>query len=244
MSFTFSKTFSCGAKDIGAGAKVFIIAEAGVAHFGDVNKAYKLIDLAAEAHVDAVKFQIFKTDNLVSASSDEWKNRLRPKELDYKIFVELKKYCKTKNVLFLATAHDEESLDFLTTLDVPAFKIGSGELQNIPFIDKIARKKRPVFLSTGMYTDDDINLVLKVFEDAKNPDVCVLHCITAYPTPPEHVNLKALQRIARQHHVMTGYSDHTEGFHFPLASVALGAKVIEKHITLDFDVPNAQDWKV
>ncbi len=244
MSFKFSQSFSCGTKIIGAGGRVFITAEAGVAHFGDVSKAYKLIELATEAHVDAVKFQIYRTDNLVSASSGEWKDRLRSKELDYKIFVELKKYCETKNVLFFATAHDEESLDFLTTLDVPVFKIGSGELRNIPFITKIAKLNRPVFLSTGMYNLDDISLVLKIFEDAQNPNICVLHCITAYPTPPEDVNLKAINTIAKHFQVMSGYSDHTEGFHFSLAAVALGAKVIEKHITLDFDVPNAQDWKV
>ncbi len=244
MSFEFRKSFSIGTRHVGEGHPIFIVAEAGVAHFGNLDKAKALVDLAASAGVDAVKFQVFKTDKLVSRESREWIERLRPKELPFEAFRTLKDYCREREITFFATAHDEPSLEFLDSLDVPVFKIGSGEVTNWPFLEKVASRKRPVILSTGMYTLEEIGEALAIFSNIGNPDVAVLHCVTRYPTPAPEVNLRAMQTIQEKFSVVVGYSDHTEGIHFPLAAAALGAKIIEKHISLDFNVPNAQDWKV
>ena len=243
MKFEFSKTFDIAGRTVGENCPVYIVAEAGVAHFGSVEKAKNLVDLAAAANVDAVKFQVFKTGDLICAESEEWINRLASKELPYKAFVDISEYCKKKGITFFATAHDEASLDFLDELDVPVYKIGSGEVDNWPFIKKVAKKGKPVILSTGMYTWEQIKKAVEFFSEANNPDLAILHCVTSYPTEPDFVNLRAINTISRLG-VIAGYSDHTRGFHFPLAATALGAAIIEKHITLDFDVPNAQDWKV
>lgn len=243
MKFEFSKTFDIAGRTVGEHCPVYIVAEAGVAHFGSVEKAKDLVDLAVNANVDAVKFQVFKTGELICAESEEWIGRLSSKELPYEAFVDISRYCKEKGITFFATAHDEASLDFLDELDVPVYKIGSGEVDNWPFIKKVAGKGKPVILSTGMYTWEQIEKAVEIFDEANNPDLAILHCVTSYPTDPDLVNLRAINTILRLG-VIAGYSDHTRGFHFPLAATALGAAIIEKHITLDFDVPNAQDWKV
>lgn len=243
MSFEFSREFEIAGRVVGKGCPAYIIAEAGVAHFGSMEKAYRLVDLACDAKADAVKFQIFQTRELISAEAGEWIERLASKELPYEAFIDIASYCKNRGITFFATAHDEPSFEFLDQLDVPVYKIGSGEVDNWPFIETIAKKGKPVILSTGMYTHEQIRKVCKIFKAADNPDLAILHCVTSYPTEPDLVNLKAMESISRLG-VITGYSDHTRGFHFPLAAAALGAAVIEKHITLDFDVPNAQDWKV
>lgn len=240
----WSKAFRIGNRTVGDSTPSFIVAEAGVAHFGSVKKAFKLVDLAVEAGVDAVKFQIFRTEELISSLAPTWRKRMQPKELASEAFREIKQYCRAKGILFFATAHDEPSLDDLDALDVPAYKIGSGEVQNWQFLDKVARRGKPVILSTGMYTLEDVSQALEVIAQTGNPELAVLHCVTAYPTPPAEVNLLAIKSIREKFDVVTGYSDHTEGYHFPLAAVVLGAKIIEKHISLDFNVPNAQDWKV
>lgn len=240
----WSKAFTIAHRAVGEGAAVFIIAEAGVAHFGSLKRAFELVDLAVEAGADAVKFQIFRTNELISSVSPEWRNRMQAKELSTKDFWEIKHYCATKGIPFLATAHDEPSLGELDDLDVPAYKIGSGEVKNWQFLGKVAGRGKPVILSTGMYTLKDISKALEVIAQTGNPDLAILHCVTAYPTPPNEVNLLAIKTIRETFDAVTGYSDHTVGYHFPLAAVTLGAKIIEKHITLDFDIPNAQDWKV
>ena len=244
MKKGFSESFFIDNRKVGQDQPVFIVAEAGVAHLGSIDKARQLVDLAVSAGVDAIKFQAFKTEALISRVSEEWVKRLRPKELPFEAFDEIATYCKKRDIIFFATAHDEPSLAYLAHLDVPAYKIGSGEVSNWPFLGLVASKKRPVILSTGMYTMAQIHDALGIFAAARNPDVAVLHCITQYPTQPLAVNLRAITTIRDQFSVITGYSDHTQGIHFPIAAVALGAKVIEKHITLDFDIPNAQDWKV
>lgn len=240
----FSQKITVGEKEIGIRYPTFIIAEAGVAHFGSLEKAKRLVDLSVQAGADAVKFQIFKTEELVSGDSEEWRNRLRSRELPFEDFRRIQEYCRERGIIFFATAHDERSLEFLDTLDVPAYKIGSGEVANWPFIKKVASRKKPVILSTGMYTMEEIGDAIDIFKEAGNPDIVVLHCVTRYPTPPYEVNLRAMDAIRKAYGVLVGYSDHTEGFHFPLAAAAREACIIEKHITLDFDVPNAQDWKV
>ncbi|HYD74995.1 N-acetylneuraminate synthase family protein [Ramlibacter sp.] len=240
----FSDRFEIDGRPVGAGCPAYVIAEAGVAHFGSEEKAYRLVDLAADAGADAVKFQVFDVDALISGELPEWKDRLSSRHLPYEAFRRIQAYCRDKGITFFATAHDEPSLDFLGTLQVPVYKVGSGEVGNWPFLRRVASMGKPMIFSTGMYQRSQIGEALDAVRQAGNRDVAVLHCVTRYPTPPEEVSLGNMQWIRENHRVVTGYSDHTRGFHFPLAAVALGAQVIEKHITLDYDVPNAQDWKV
>jgi len=244
MKLSWNKSFNIADRKVGEGQLTFIIAEAGVAHFGDLEKAFRLVDLAADSGADAVKFQIFKTNEMISSSLPEWQERMRQKELRHSDFKEIKKHCETKGIIFFATAHDETSLDALDDLDVPVYKVGSGEVKNWQFLSKVARRGKPTILSTGMYTTDDVKKALLVVSQSGNFDLALLQCSTAYPTPPKEVNLLAIKAMADKFGVVTGYSDHTEGWHFSLAAVAMGAKVIEKHITLEYDIPNAQDWKV
>lgn len=244
MNFEFNRSFFIRNREIGEHQPVFIIAEAGVAHFGLIEKAKQLVDLAADAGADAVKFQIFKTEELISLDSNEWKKRLQSKELPHEAFRDIQEYCEEKGIIFLATSHDEQSFEFLSSLDVPAYKIGSGEVNNWSFIERVAAEKKPLILSTGMYTLEEIGNALEIISRTGNTDIAVLHCVTNYPAFPSEVNLRVMDTIREKYGVIVGYSDHTRGFHFPLAAVACGAHVIEKHISLDFDVPDAQDWKV
>ncbi len=244
MDSFFSCNLTIDDRLIGKDQPVYIIAEAGVAHFGNLEKAFQLVDLAVSSKADAVKFQIFQTESLISKASMEWIDRLKPKELPPAAFGEISGYCEEHNITFLATAHDEDSLKVLDHLDVPAYKIGSGDISNWAYLRKIASRMKPVILSTGMYTLSQINDALAIFESAGNPDIAVLHCVTRYPTPAVEVNLRAIETIKDRFKVVTGYSDHTRGFHFPIAAAVMGADIIEKHITLDYNVPNAQDWKV
>ncbi len=240
----FSVSFEVDGRRIGGGCPVYVIAEAGVAHFGSEEKAYRLVDLAAGAGADAVKFQVFDVDALISGGLPDWRDRLSTRQLPYEAFRRIQAYCRNKGITFFATAHDEPSLDFLATLDVPVYKVGSGEVGNWPFLQKVANLGKPLIFSTGMFQRNQVGEALEAVRKAGNLDVAVLHCVTRYPTPPEEASLGNMRWLRENHHVITGYSDHTRGFHFPLAAVALGARIIEKHITLDYDVPNAQDWKV
>ena len=154
-------------------------------------------------------------------------------------------YCRKKGITFICTAHEELALDFLDhKIGVPAFKVGSGEVENWPYIAEIARRGKPVILSTGMYTIELIGTALQVLNENGCREVAILHCVTAYPVDPATVNLDSMRQIGRIFNGPIGYSDHTVGTAVPLAAVALGAKIIEKHITLDFNIPDAQDWKV
>lgn len=240
----FNRRFDIDGRTVGEGAPVYIIAEAGVAHFGSEEKAYRLVDLAAEACADAVKFQVFDVDAMISKDSQEWRERLESRQLPYEAFERIQKYCSQKDITFFATAHDEPSLDFLETLNVPAYKIGSGEVGNWPFVERAAARGKPVILSTGMYRQEQIGEALSIIAATGNADVAVLHCVTDYPANPHDIALGNVKLIRERFGIVAGYSDHTAGYHIPLAAVALGARVIEKHITLDYNVPNAQDWKV
>lgn len=240
----FLDSFKVDGVPVGIGDRCFVIAEAGVAHFGSLEKAFKLVDLAVDAQADAVKFQIFDADSMISTESSDWLDRMASRQLPYADFLAIKNYCQSRNIIFLATAHDEPSLEYLASLDVSAYKIGSGELRNWGFVRKTAQLGKPLIISTGMFTEADIAKALDAVEETGNREVAVLHCVTRYPTPPEEVNLRAIQSIRDRFRVVAGFSDHTAGRHFPLAAVAMGSQVLEKHITLDFDIPNAQDWKV
>ena len=226
-----------------------IIAEAGVNHNGSVDLAKRLIDAAAAAGVDYVKFQTFKTENLVSKSAkkadyqqknmnsgdDSQFNMLKKLELSQEQHEELIGYCKSKGVKFFSTAFDLDSLDYLSSLQLGMWKIPSGELTNYPYIKKIALNREPVILSTGMSTMDEIREAISVLTKfgVSLDQITVLHCNTEYPTPMADVNLKAMQTIADEFGVKVGYSDHTQGIEVSIAAVALGATMIEKHFTLD-----------
>lgn len=240
----FDTGFALGTHKIGSGEPVFVIAEAGVSHFGDPGKARDLVDLAADAGADALKTQAFVTDELVSSASAEWRGRLRPKEVGFSFLAKMKERCDARGILFLCTAHDLTALEWLDDLGVLAFKIGSGERGNTPFLREIAKRGKPIILSTGMYEERHILEVLETFRQERLRRLALLHCVTSYPTPPAQVNLAAMQTIIAMFEGPVGYSDHTSGNHAVLAAVARGARIIEKHIALDFDVPNAQDWRV
>lgn len=234
-----------GDRRIGPGEPCFVIAEAGVSHFGEMQKAYQLIDMAVESSADVFKTQHYYTDLLVGPSSPEWRARLRSKEMPDIAIEQMQQYCNSKGIPFLCTAHDKKALEFLDqVLDVPAFKIGSGEVENWPFLAEIASKQKPIILSTGMYEVEQIRDAIHVLSDNGCTQLAVLHCVTNYPADPSQINLKVMHAIREFFPGPVGYSDHTEGTAVPLAAVGLGADIIEKHITIDRDIPNAQDWKV
>lgn len=228
-------------------SKVFIIAEAGVNHNGDINIAKKLIDKAKEAGVDAVKFQTFQTENLVSEDTkkaeyqerntknkENQKEMLKRLELSKEEFRELFNYCKEKKIIFLSTPFDMESIDFLDELGVPLFKIPSGEIDNLPYLRKISKCKKPIILSTGMSTYEEIKRAMVLLEsEVDREDIVILQCTTDYPVSPKNINLRVMKEIEKRYSVFTGLSDHSEGIEISLAAVALGAKIIEKHFTLD-----------
>lgn len=233
--------------------KVIIIAEAGVNHNGDIYLAKKLIDVAVDAGVDYVKFQTFKAESLVSKSAkkadyqientqnatENQLKMLKKLELSHEQHVELMAYCRQKNISFFSTAFDLESLIYLKELGLEMVKIPSGEITNLPYLRKAAELFSKVIISTGMSTLDDIENALNVFLSAgiKRETIYILHCNTEYPTPMKDVNLLAMLTIKNKFNVEIGYSDHTLGIEVPIAAVALGAKMIEKHFTLDRCLP-------
>lgn len=228
---------------------VLIIAEAGVNHNGSLDIAKQLIDKAVEAGVDIIKFQTFKSEKLVSkaAKQAEYQQRnigkkdegqlamLKKLELSPSDHEELMAYCRRKGIRFFSTAFDMDSIDYLHSLNLGLWKIPSGEITNYPYLRKIAQYHEPVILSTGMCELSDIEATVKVLVEfgVKKEQITILHCNTEYPTPYSDVNLKAMLEIQDRFGVQVGYSDHTQGIEVPIAAVALGATVIEKHFTLD-----------
>lgn len=228
---------------------VLIIAEAGVNHNGSLALAKQLIDKAVEAGVDIIKFQTFKSEKLVSkaAKQAEYQQRnigkkdegqlsmLKKLELSQQDHEELIAYCNEKGIRFFSTAFDMESIDFLHSLNMGLWKIPSGEITNYPYLRKIAQYHEPVILSTGMCELSDVEAAVKVLLEfgVQKEQITILHCNTEYPTPFLDVNLKAMLEIGEKFGVKIGYSDHTKGIEVPIAAVALGATVIEKHFTLD-----------
>jgi N,N'-diacetyllegionaminate synthase len=228
--------------------KVFIIAEAGVNHNGSIDLAKKLIDVATDSGADAVKFQTFKAEKLVSknAKKAEYQKQTTDKnesqfdmikklELNLDTHKELIAYCKTKNIMFLSTPFDHDSIELLNDLGLEIFKIPSGEITNLPYLRHIGKLNKKVILSTGMADIGEIEDALDVLINAgtKKEDITVLHANTMYPTPMKDVNLKAMVTIGNTFDIAYGYSDHTLGIEVDIAAVALGASCIEKHFTLD-----------
>jgi N,N'-diacetyllegionaminate synthase len=232
--------------------KVLIIAEAGVNHNGDIDMAKKLVDVAAEAGADLVKFQTFNADQLVteSASKADYQKlsgdgnesqhaMLRNLELTEAMHHELIAHCALRGIGFFSTGFDIESIDMLVSFGQELFKIPSGEITNLPYLRHIGKLGKEVILSTGMSSMDEIESAIKALEDSGTPRarITVLHCTTAYPAPMIDINLHAMQSIHTKFGVNVGYSDHTLGIEISLAAVALGATVIEKHFTLDRTLP-------
>jgi len=238
------KTIAIGSRHIGANHPTYIIAEAGVAHFGSFDLAKALVDMAVEAEADAVKFQVYQTERLISKGSQDWIKRLKTKELSYSTFRELKEYCIQQKIEFLATPHEEYSSDFLDELGVPAFKVGSGEVSNTPFISHLAAKGKPLLISTGLHNDRSIQEILETCYAKDCQEIALFHCVTAYPTPVDQVNLRSIPWMSQRYGVPVGYSDHTVGYMIPLAAVAMGAHLIEKHICLDKEITGSQDCQV
>ena len=224
---------------------IYIIAEAGVNHNGSFDLACKLVDEAKRAGVDCIKFQTFKAEKLVSHSAKkaEYQKRetgdssqqdmLKQLELSFEEFVELKAYCDQVEIAFLSTPFDFDSLDFLNTIDMPFWKIPSGEVTNYPYLVALAKTGKPIVMSTGMCTMEEIGQALAVLKENGAGEIKLLHCNTEYPTPFEDVNLTAMEDICKTFGVEVGYSDHTKGIEIPVAAAALGATIIEKHFTLD-----------
>ena len=220
-----------------------IIAEAGVNHNGSLKLAKQMIDEAAKAGTDYIKFQTFKPEKLVSKYADYQKKTTGNNEsqlqmleklaLSYDDFVELKKYCGQIGIGFLSTPFDEDSIRFLDSLDMDFWKIPSGEITNYPYLVQIAQTGRDIVLSTGMCEMDEIADAMKVLEENGAGNISLLHCNTEYPTPYEDVNLLAMNQMREVFNKQVGYSDHTVGIEVPIAAVALGAEIIEKHFTLD-----------
>ncbi len=234
---------------IGKNQQVFIIAEAGVNHNGKLALAKKLVDAAKKAGADAVKFQTFKAENLVikNVKITNYQKRnlgknetqlamLEKLELQYGDFVKLKKYCDKKKIIFLSAPHSPDAIDFLEPL-VPAFKVGSGDLTNLPFLEKIAQKKKPIILSTGMATLKEVKEAVRVIKRKGNKRIILLHCTTNYPCPLPEVNLRSMLTLKKEFNLPVGYSDHTQGNIVPMMAALIGASVIEKHFTLDKNLP-------
>ena len=225
--------------------RVYIIAEAGVNHNGSFDLACKMVDAAKDAGVDCIKFQTFKSSNLVShtAKKAEYQIRttgdtsqeemLKKLELSYDEFVSLKEYCDKIGICFLSTPFDFESIVFLNSIEMPFWKIPSGEVTNYPYLVALAKTGKPVVMSTGMCEMNEIVAAIEVLRGNGTKDIKLLHCNTEYPTPFEDVNLRAMQMMRDTFGLEVGYSDHTPGIEVPIAAVAMGATIIEKHFTLD-----------
>lgn len=226
--------------------KTYIIAEAGVNHNGQLDLALKLCDAAKEAGVDAVKFQTWKTESIVTAQArqaayqtentgveESQFDMLKKLELSYDHFRYIQEYCKKIRIQFLSTPDEEESLAFLVSLGLPFIKVGSGEVTNIPYLRKIASYGKPVILSTGMSTLAQVATAYDTLLESGAPRVSLLHCTTNYPCPYDEVNLRAMLTLKEAFKCQVGYSDHTMGTEIPVAAVAMGAEIIEKHFTLD-----------
>jgi len=215
---------------------VFVVAEAGVSNYGDPELAHRQVDAAADAGADAVKFQAWRTSELVSRSTDlgrRWHERMAGRELPPESFAELQAHARERRLTFFATAHDAPSVGFLVELDVPLIKVGSGEASNWEFLRVVGAAGRGVQIAFGLQSDEEAQRAVEVLLDAGAPEVTALHTVTIYPTPAHLAGLERMTRLAELLPVPVGYSDHTVGRHVSLAAVALGAQALEKHLAFD-----------
>lgn len=243
-------SLSVAGRRVGAGQPCFVIAEAGVNHNGSLDLARRLVDVAAQSGADAIKFQTFRAERLVSPAAPKADYQLQTTDAEESQFAmlhrlelsaeahhELMAYARAQNILFISTPFDEESADLLEDLGVGAFKIPSGEITNLPFLEHVARKGRPMIVSTGMATLGEVETAVDAIERAGNDAIVLLHCVSNYPAAPEDVNLRAMHTMQVAFGLPVGYSDHTTGAEVALAAVALGACALEKHFTLDRSLP-------
>jgi N,N'-diacetyllegionaminate synthase len=244
------KPFEINERKIGPGQPAFVIAEAGVNHNGQLSLAKQLVDIALEAGTDAVKFQTFRAAQLASpsaakaeyqkqttAQNESQLEMLRQLELSEDNFRDIQKYCRARGIIFLSTAFDEDSVDFLADLNVPVFKVPSGEITNTPLLERIGAKKKPVILSTGMATLGEIEEALRCLSESGAPQIALLQCVSEYPADVSKTNLRAIATLTACFGVPVGLSDHSVGIEVPIAAVALGASIIEKHFTSDRSLP-------
>lgn len=235
---------------IGPGERCFVIAEAGVNHNGELARAMEMVDAAVEAGADAVKFQTFSAERLVTrdAHKAEYQRRqtgaketqfemLQRLELSADAFQRLAEHCRKRNAVFISTPFDEQSADLLETLGVPLLKIPSGEITNLPYLEHIAAKRIPIIMSTGMSSLAEIEAAVGAIRGAGDPALALLHCVSDYPVEPADCNLRAMKTLRLAFEVPTGYSDHSLGIEVALAAVARGASILEKHFTLDRALP-------
>lgn len=238
------KSIPIGSKVVGTDESPFIIAEAGSNHNQNLEIAKKLIDAASTAGVDAVKFQTFSAEKLVAesklkakhldkVSEDSTHTIFRKIELPREWHLELAKYAESKGLIFLSSPFDEEAVDLLDEIGVPAFKIASGDITNLPLLRYVAKKKKPMIISTGGSTLGEVEEAISVMKEAGNDEVVLLHCIASYPTMVEDVNLDSMITIQKAFNHLTGFSDHTLGIIAPVVAATMGAVMIEKHFTLD-----------
>ncbi len=247
---TAGTSYQIADRRVGEGCPCFVIAEVGVNHNGQLDLALQAIDVAAEAGADAVKFQTFRADRLVTRSAPQAKYQqqntgnqqsqfqmLQALELsddDHRAILER---CRQRNIIFMSTPFDEQSADFLHQLDMPVFKVPSGELTNLPFLKHLAGFGRPLIVSTGMSTLGEVEAAVRTIEDCGNRQIILLHCVSNYPAAPAEVNLRAMLTMRAAFELPVGYSDHTLGTAVGISSVALGACVVEKHFTLNRSLP-------
>ncbi len=241
-----TRTVTIGRHRIGDGGPCLIIAEAGVNHNGDIKTALRLVEVAAESGADVVKFQTFIAQNLATRhtpkaeysksttdAAESHLDMIRKLELSREMHEELISYCDERGMMFLSSPFDEESADLLSSMEVAAFKIPSGEITNLPFLTHVARKGKPMIVSSGMSYLGEVETAVETIGRAGNDQVVLLHCVSNYPADPANVNLRAMHTMAGAFGLPVGFSDHTEGIEMPIAAVALGACVVEKHFTLD-----------
>jgi N,N'-diacetyllegionaminate synthase len=235
---------------IGEGHPCFIIAEAGVNHNGSLELAKQLVDAAAKAGADAVKFQTFKATEVISAAApkahyqktttgpeESQLEMVRPLEMPEAMTRAVAEYAARQKILFLSTGFDEQSVALLDDLGVPVFKIGSGDLTAMPLLEFIGGKRKPVILSTGMSYAEEVAVAIETLRSSGCPEIALLHCVSSYPADPRWANLKAIQTLKNVFQVPVGFSDHSLGKEVAMAAVALGANIVEKHITLDNTLP-------
>jgi len=249
------KEIKIGDKIVGENNSVYIIAESGCNHDGKLEQAFKIVKSAYENGADAIKFQLFKAEKLVTKNTPQWwlpEDKVKgTRQIDLYLnqdmfgFDEFKKisdYCKSLGITFLATPFDDQSADLLDKLNVPAFKIASTDLTNLPFLEYVAKKNKPMLISVGMGSLEEIKEAVNVVEETGNKQIALLHCIVEYPTPISDANLNFIKTLQKNFpDYVIGFSDHTLGTIIPVVAATLGARVIEKHFTIDKSIRGAPD---
>ena len=229
------KSIKIGEKEVGEGKPTLIIAEIGINHNGDMEIAKKLIDVAKDAGADIAKFQSWTAESLVSRKNEDY-DRLKQLELQKEMHYSIAEYCKKIGIMFMSSAFDNKEVDFLDELGMPAHKVASCELTNLPFISYIAKKGKPIIMSVGFSNLEEIRDAIGTIKKEGNEEIILLHCIGAYPPKVEDMNLRFMQKLAKEFDVLVGLSDHSMAIEVSQAAVALGAVCVEKHITLNHDM--------